>query len=238
MKRIDYNGPQPPAHVQEWLRQLGGVTRTGLPKYRLVHAPARLSPSGGKWVEWDDSLTRAERKEGLNTPWRSVIEVRDVPRYPMQHSGWVLERWTPPEDYGSPKQWNLSEIVGGTMRFFAEIAAYVPALGEYPWEGDYEHAEVVFPDEGLTWPSVSTAINLLERGLADLPSSPKARVARAMYNARQAEEATRLADRAHAMDILNETDFAFGGRPFSAGVKRSHSMNHYAKLAGVRSHVR
>jgi hypothetical protein len=156
----------------------------------------------------------------------------------MQHSGWVLERWTPPEDYGTPKQWYLSEIVGGTMRFFPEIVAYVPALGEYPWEGDYEHAEVVFPDEGLTWPSVSMAVNLLERGLADLPSSPKARVARAMYNARQLEEATRLADRTHAMDILNETDFAFRGNFMSmAGKKHPHSINTYAKMAGVKSHV-
>lgn len=240
MKRIEYNGPLPPAHVQDWLLALGGTAPNGLPKYRIVHGPSRLSPSGGAWVDWSDDVALSDRKEGRARPDRTVYEVRNVPRYPTLSKGWVLEKWCAPENYGTPHQWYLSDIVGGTMRFFTEIQAYIPALGEYPWDGDYEHAEVVFPSEGLTWPSISTAVNLLERGLAQLPQSPKARVARAMYMARQADEAKRLAERARAMAILDETDFAFGGAAFSsgAGPKQQHSMSHYAKLAGVKSHVR
>ena len=45
---------------------------------------------------------------------------------------WHIERWVPPETYGSPRNWHLqtTEHVG---------AQSVPALGPYPSHGGYEH---------------------------------------------------------------------------------------------------
>ncbi len=241
MKRIDYNGPEPPEHIQEQLITSGGLTPTGLPKYRLVHAPDRLSPSGGAWVDWDEELSLSERKQGVARPTRTVNEVRMTPRYPEQTPGnWILEKWSAPQDYGTPEAWYLPRVTGGTMEFIAEELKYIACLGEYPYEGDYEHIGYCIPADALTVPVIETAVGRFERGLEELPATDRGRMLRVMYNAKLATERKHAADRQHTLDLLDETDFAFGGAQWSGGygAKRSHAMNHYAKLAGVTSHVR
>jgi hypothetical protein len=50
------------------------------------------------------------------------------PKY-AQVNRWHIERWCPPEMYGSPEEWMLLTTENG-----------VPALGPYPSRGEYEHA--------------------------------------------------------------------------------------------------
>jgi hypothetical protein len=62
---------------------------------------------------------------------REVVELRREPKY-LPHDRWHIERWMPPESYGSPETWHAetAENVGGRS---------VAALGPYPARGDYEH---------------------------------------------------------------------------------------------------
>ena len=62
---------------------------------------------------------------------REVVEVRLEPKY-VPHNRWHIERWLPPENYGSPDQWHAE-----TMEI--ENGRSIPALGPYPSRGEYEH---------------------------------------------------------------------------------------------------
>lgn len=238
MRQINYVGPEPPQHIKDLILRIGGRNPWGAPMYRLVHASRRFAPSGGQWTDWAEGVAIKDRQDGRAVPWRSVIEIRNVPRYPAYAHLWVLEKWTEPSAYGTPEDWYKPEIIGGTMRL-GEDMNYFPALGEYPYQGDYEHIGYAFPAEAVTAPVLENAVGRFERGLEQMPSTPKARVWRAMQQARLRDETEKLAHRAKVLDALSETDFAFGGAPFSAGSgeKRSHSMNDFARRAGITSHT-
>jgi hypothetical protein len=62
---------------------------------------------------------------------REVVEVRLEPKY-VPHDRWHIERWLPPENYGSPEQWHAETIE-------VENGRSIPALGPYPSRGEYEH---------------------------------------------------------------------------------------------------
>src|ERR1041385_8485140 len=91
-----------PAWVQERLTRAGGLNRLGEPNFRVVWGWNRLSPIGGKWDVSDE-----------NGNWRGeVFELREEPRYlafdekgDLTFDRWFLEKWFPPETYGSPSQW-------------------------------------------------------------------------------------------------------------------------------------
>ena len=98
----------------------GGVNRFGEPMFRVVWGPERLTWIGGEWVDTDDSTNVTRR----------IIEERQVPKYyPVER--YYLEKWMPPEHYGSPEAWAESQIetVDGIR---------IPNLGPYPSRGEYE----------------------------------------------------------------------------------------------------
>lgn len=109
-----------PKYVQELLRHAGGLNRLGEPNYRLVWGWSRLSWIGGKWTDRDANGNFV----------REVIALRHVPKY-MPFDRWHLERWCPPEKYGSPRNWYYEtlETCDGQR---------IPALGPYPDRGEYE----------------------------------------------------------------------------------------------------
>ena len=111
-----------PADVARELALAGGRNPFGEPNYRAVWGWSRLDWIGGKWED-RDSASGALRRE--------VVELRREPKY-IPHNRWHIERWMPPESYGSPAEWDsrTNEIVNGRS---------IPALGPYPSRGDYEH---------------------------------------------------------------------------------------------------
>ena len=110
------------AEVARELLLAGGMNRFGEANYRAVWGWSRLDWIGGKWED-HDPLT--------GTLLREVVELRREPKY-LPHDRWHIERWMPPESYGSPEVWRTAtaEFVNGRS---------VAALGPYPSRGDYEH---------------------------------------------------------------------------------------------------
>ncbi len=110
-----------PANVARALALAGGCNRFGEPNYRAVWGWSRLDWIGGKW----------EDRDAHGVLVREVIELRREPKY-LPHDRWHVERWMPPESYGSPEAWHAE-----TMEI--ENGRGIAALGPYPSRGDYEH---------------------------------------------------------------------------------------------------
>ncbi len=115
-----------PAGVARELLLAGGHNRLGEPNYRAVWGWSRLDWIGGKWEDRDTASGALIRE---------AIELRREPKY-TPHNRWHIERWMPPESYGSPAAWRAqtTEIVNGRN---------VLALGPYPSRGEYEHCFTV-----------------------------------------------------------------------------------------------
>jgi hypothetical protein len=110
-----------PDCVARALALAGGYNRFGEANYRAVWGWSRLDWIGGKW----------EDRDSTGALVREVVELRREPKY-TPHDRWHIERWMPPESYGSPEQWHAQ-----TMEI--ENGRNIPALGPYPSRGDYEH---------------------------------------------------------------------------------------------------
>jgi hypothetical protein len=237
MYRSDYIGPEPPARLKTLIRKVGGVNIFGEANFRLVHSEFRLTPSGGTWVDWAESLTTTERSEKHNKPTRRVVETRWVPLYPNMFGRWILEKWTAPEAYGTPAVWQLPISSGGTMMYIPHKYKFIATLGEYPCRGEYEHCNYVFPTEALTEAVVLTAIGRIMHAMDKMPSTPEGRVKRRCYEAAQREVVKELAFRQYAEQVLDDAGFAFHGQPFvGAGTKRPHSSKQYLKKLGITAH--
>lgn len=110
-----------PASLQLRLARAGGLNRYGEANFRAVWGWSRLTWIGGKWTDAD--------VHGNVT--REIIELREVPKY-LPHDRWHIERWMPPESYGSPRQWYAQTVERAD-------GVSIPALGPYPHRGEYEH---------------------------------------------------------------------------------------------------
>jgi hypothetical protein len=111
----------------------GGKNPRGDSLYRLIWGANRLSWVGGKWIDRDPNTKEVIRR---------VIEVRQFPKY--SHLGmnkWYVERWYPPEHFGSRARWEA-------LTFENEDGIRVAALGPYPENGDYDHFYTMEGEDG------------------------------------------------------------------------------------------
>jgi hypothetical protein len=107
--------------VAHRLERAGGLNRFGEANYRAVWGWNRLGWIGGKFEDRDEQ----------GALLRERIELRLEPKYPAVNR-WHIERWLPPETYGSPRAWYAQTIE-------RENGISIPALGPYPSRGEYEH---------------------------------------------------------------------------------------------------
>jgi len=121
MIRVVRETHETPVDVRERITRAGGLNRLGEPNFRVVWGGARLAWIGGRWVDRDAS----------GNVTREAIELRQEPKYAAVDR-WHIERWVPPEAYGSPEEWSArtTEIEDGV---------HILALGPYPCRGEYEH---------------------------------------------------------------------------------------------------
>jgi hypothetical protein len=121
---------------------------------------------------------------------REIVELRHVPKYtPVDRRH--LERWTPPESYGSPEQWYER-----TME--TEDGMCVPALGPYPSRGEYEHCFTLNGAENEFVPLTPAACDWVVRAIEWARRQPKSasRAAIVEREARREYEWNRRADEA------------------------------------------
>lgn len=173
----------PSEEITRILSAAGGLNRFGEPNYRAVWGGTRLDWIGGKWTDRDEH----------GNVIREVVEVRHVPKYfPLDR--WHIERWVPPETYGSPEAWRLQTLE-------REDGKFVPALGPFPYRGDYEHSFTVEDADGnfvqLT-PAIARHIALAIEFSRNLPQQTKTE-----YVNRAAEKQEREYD-SFADSVLND----------------------------------
>jgi len=157
--------------VARELALAGGYNRLGEPNYRAVWGWSRLDWIGGKWEDRDLASGALVRE---------VIELRREPKY-TPHNRWHIERWMPPESYGSPEAWHAQtiEIVNGRN---------IPALGPYPSRGDYEHCFTVEGPHGEFVQLTPAAARYIARAIETSREIPRAKKKEALEERTRREE--------------------------------------------------
>ena len=185
-----------PESVTRRLEIAGGQNRFGEPNYRAVWGWSRLAWVGGKW----------EDRNAAGELVRECVELRHVPKY-APHDRWHIERWLPPEAYGSPRAWYAQTAERGD----GLAAASIPALGPYPERGEYEHCFTLEDSRGqfvqLTPTAAETIAQAIEAG----------RHSSAAERRKAIEERERRSEREYddwAWDVLDSGCPAFHGMPF------------------------
>ena len=165
-----------PASIQERVARAGGLNRLGEPNFRVVWGGSRLAWIGGRWTNRDSD----------GSVIRETIELRRVPKY-IPHDRWHIERWTPPEMYGSPDIWYEQTVE-------VEDGIRIPALGPYPSRGEYEHCFTLNGPRGEFVPLAGAACDWIVRAIE--------------WSRRQPRQAKRLALNARESRRENAADSA------------------------------
>jgi len=183
MIRVLRETHEAPARVRERITRAGGCNRFGEPNFRVVWGGSRLAWIGGRWVD----------RDAHGNVIREIIELRQEPKY-IAVNRWHIERWMPPETYGSPEEWlaRTVEVEGGVR---------VPALGPYPSRGDYEHCFTLESASGEFIPLSAAACDWIVRAVewARRQERRNSRLAIASREARHERDWDRAAD-----DALDE----------------------------------
>ena len=179
--------------VAQRLARAGGCNRLGEPNYRAVWGWKRLAWIGGKFEDRDEH----------GALLRERVELRLEPKYPVLNR-WHIERWLPPETYGSPRAWYAQTIE-------REKGVSIPALGPYPSRGEYEHCFTLESPRGDFVQLTPTIAEHIARAIEWSRRFPRAKQRTDLYN-REAR-----ADRSYqqwAFDVLDDAISAFHKQPF------------------------
>ena len=183
-----------PDAVAHRLFQAGGINRLGEANYRAVWGWNRLTWIGGKFEEHDPAT---------GSFLREVVELRQEPKYPAVNR-WHIEKWLPPETYGSPRLWYAQTVE-------RENGVSIPALGPYPSRGDYEHCFTLQGSGGEFIQLTPTIAEHIAKAIEWSRKFPRA-AARGKLYAREQRE-----DRGYeewAFDQLDDAVPAFHKQPF------------------------
>jgi hypothetical protein len=179
--------------IRDRLARAGGMNRFGDANFRVVWGGSRLSWIGGRWTD----------RDAHGNVIREAIELRQEPKY-VPIDRWHVERWLPPEAYGTPDEWAMrtAEVEDGIQ---------IPALGPYPSRGEYEHCFTLSNPDGGFMQLSPTVCDWVVRAIQWARKQP-GRAGRAAIGNREeraARDWERLAD-----DVLDDGVPAFHGRPF------------------------
>jgi hypothetical protein len=175
------------------LARAGGLNRFGEPNYRAVWGWNRLAWIGGKFEDRDEH----------GVLLRERIELRKEPKYPAVNR-WHIERWLPPEAYGSPRQWYAQTVE-------RENSVSIPALGPYPSRGDYEHCFTLEGPQGEFVQLTPTVAEHIARAIECSRGLPRASRRAHLYNRAHRQEQQY---ESWAYDVLDDAVPAFHKQPF------------------------
>lgn len=183
-----------PEAVARRLELAGGRNPFGEPNYRAVWGWNRLAWIGGKFEDRDET----------GALLRERIELREEPKYPAVNR-WHIERWMPPETYGSPRAWYAQTVE-------RENGVSIPALGPYPHRGDYEHCFTLETPSGEFVQLTPTVAEHIARAIEYSRKSRQQTISRAKLYEREAREEQQYGDWAY--DVLDDAVPAFHRQPF------------------------
>jgi hypothetical protein len=131
---MDIEKRDTPQWATDRVAKLGGNNRFGEPMFRIVWGANRFHAVGGKFkkvvmVDVDDSVPIIGEPKRQVPIVLEVMEERQLLKYfPAR---WWLEKWCPPELYGSSEEWYeaIAEAKANEMPYDAS---------DYPSRGDYE----------------------------------------------------------------------------------------------------
>jgi hypothetical protein len=245
-------GTLPPEDIQQALIRFGGKTPHGEPMYRLVIAESVYQKSGGRWHDWDASLSLAERGgmvcdmsdsgefrgiHSLHRPIRVVDEIREVQKYPHMQ-GWLLERWLPAYMFGSQEAWyrmtaKVEELTedhhGQTINKLTDTG--LPILGPYPERGDYmlvagPRADVI--GVGELQEVIATVERLRDTFIGQSKGEIEKRIYEAQYAQDERDRKARDEQEAAIRDALKPL--------LSTSLEMGAYRNKLAERAGLTSH--
>jgi len=182
-----------PESVAQRLARAGGINGFGEPNYRAIWGWNRLAWIGGKFEDRDEH----------GALLRECIELREEPKYPVVNR-WHIERWLPPEAYGSPRQWYSQTIE-------RENGISIPALGPYPSRGDYEHCFTLEGRRGEFIQLTPTVAEHIARAIEFSRGLPRAQTRAHLYDRAQRKEGHY---ESWAYDVLDDAVPAFHKQPF------------------------
>ena len=191
--RVTRETHETPPGICERVKLAGGTNPYGEANFRVVWGGSRLTWIGGRWTDRDAN----------GNVIREAIETRQVPKY-LPVDRWHIERWMPPESYGSPEEWlaQTTEVEDGIR---------IAALGPYPARGEYEHCFTLATADGAYMPLSPAACDWIVRAVEWAKRQPR----REQGGAIAAREARRARDWDRDADALLEDAVpAFHGAPF------------------------
>ncbi len=193
MIRVLRETHEAPDAVAWRLELAGGRNRYNEPNYRAVWGWNRLAWIGGKFEDRDE----------YGSLLREVVELRQEPKYPAVNR-WHIERWVPPETYGSPRNWYAQTIERGN-------GISIPALGPYPTRGDYEHCMTLETPGGQFLQLTPTAAEHIARAIEWSRKHPRATSRKQLYERESRQEHSYDT---WAYDVLDDAAPAFHRQPF------------------------
>ena len=182
-----------PENVVHRLARAGGFNRFGESNYRAVWGWNRLAWIGGKFEDRDEQ----------GALLRERIELREEPKYPALNR-WHIERWLPPEAYGSPRQWYSQTIEHSN-------GISIAALGPYPSRGDYEHCFTLEGPRGEFLQLTPAVAEHIARAIEFSRSLSRSKSRAHLYNRAQCKEQQY---ESWAYDALDDAVPAFHRQPF------------------------
>ena len=193
MIRVLRETHETPETVAHRLQQAGGINRFGEPNYRAVWGWNRLAWIGGKFEDRDEH----------GALLRERVELRQEPKYPAVNR-WHIERWLPPETYGSPRIWYAQTIE-------RENGISIPALGPYPSRGEYEHCFTLESSRGGFLQLTPTIAEHIARAIEWSRKFPRSKQLAGLHS-REAHEERSYENWAY--DQLDDAVPAFHKQPF------------------------
>jgi hypothetical protein len=193
MIRVLRETHETPETVAHRLERAGGLNRFCEANYRAVWGWNRLAWIGGKFEDRDDK----------GSLLRERIELRKEPKYPAVNR-WHIERWLPPETYGSPRSWYAQTIE-------RENGISIPALGPYPLRGEYEHCFTLEGPHGEFLQLTPTAAEHIARAIECSRNFARTKARCHLYDREQRAE--RNYDQ-WAFDVMDDAVPAFHKQSF------------------------
>ncbi len=193
MIRVLRETHETPEVVAHRLARAGGINRFGEANYRAVWGWNRLAWIGGKFEDRDQQGALLKER----------IELRKEPKYPAVNR-WHIERWMPPETYGSPRVWYAQTIE-------RENGVSIPALGPYPSRGEYEHCFTLEGPRGEFIQLTPTIAEHVARAIEWSRDFPRAKSRNSLYDREQRAEGQY---EQWAFDVMDDAVPAFHKQPF------------------------